>query len=360
MKYDVYADIECTMSLSDREFIELITLNFAIKIRKLTFSILIRDIENKIYNSDEYILINNFIKETLLNNTSAIAFFQREVHLINDLKMKMFIDIDILNLKWIEINLNDRILQINSCQDIIIKINIVTRKKANLKRIVKSQEKIIISSHVFLKILVKIKDLSKNQDFIFESKYDQNMTTWDDLYAHIVNVSLFFVQLQNDIDQSLTIHRYARLEFVTEYNEDECFLANSINNHLVTIKWKHKRASWKKSIDVTMLVIIFALDEIIKDAKKLTSVRITLTVEQVLSNEITIFDNEFIFTQILNMMTFYLKIWTDQSTIINVSEKNWMSITLKSEVIKQKTFKVYSLSIKDKDMIDKIFDKLHA
>ncbi len=171
-KYDVCADIECTMSLSDREFIESITLNFATKIRKLTSLILIRDIENKIHNSNEYILMNNFIKETLLNDTSAITFFQREFHLMNDLKMKMLIDIDILSSKRIQINLNDRILQINSCQDIIIKINIVTWKKANLKRIVRSQEKIIISSHVFLKILVKIKDLSKNWDFIFESEYD--------------------------------------------------------------------------------------------------------------------------------------------------------------------------------------------
>ncbi len=186
------------------------------------------------------------------------------------------------------------------------------------------------------------------------------MKTQDNLYAHIVNVALFFVQLRNDINQSLTIQRHARLEFVTEYDEDECFLANSIDNHLAIIEWKHKRASWKKSINVAMLVIIFALGEIIKNAKKLTSVRITFTVEQVLSNEITIFDNEFIFAQISNVMTFYSKIWTDQSTIIDVSEKNWMSIMLKSEAIEQKAFKVYSLSTKDKNMIDKIFDKLHA
>ena len=256
--------------------------------------------------------------------------------------------------------MNDKILQINSCQDIIVKINIVTWKKANLKRIVRSQEKIIVSSHVFLKIFVKIKDLSKNWDFIFKSEYDQNMRTWDDLYAHIVNVSLFFVQLQNDIDQSLTIQRHTRLEFITKYDEDECFLANLIDNYLAIIEWKHKRASWKKSINVAMLVIIFALGEIIKNVKKLTSVRITSAVEQVLSNEITIFNNEFIFAQISNMTTFYLKIWTDQSIIIDVSEKNWMSIMLKLEAIEQKTFKVYSLSTKDKDMIDKIFDKLHA
>jgi len=89
------------MSLSDREFIKSITSNFIIKIRKLMSLILIRDIENKIHNSDEYILMNDFIKETLLNDTSAITFFQREVHLINDFKMKMLIDIDILNSKQI-------------------------------------------------------------------------------------------------------------------------------------------------------------------------------------------------------------------------------------------------------------------
>ncbi len=62
------------------------------------------------------------------------------------------------------------------------------------------------------------------------------MKTWDDLYAHIMNVTLFFVKLRNDIDQSFTIQRHVRLEFVTKYDEDECFLANSINNHLAIIE----------------------------------------------------------------------------------------------------------------------------
>ncbi len=150
------------MSLKDREFIKSITSNFATKVRKLAFSISIRDIENKIHNLNEYILMNDFIKETLSNNTSAVAFLQRKVYLMNDLKMKMLIDIDILSSKRIQLNLNARILQIDSCQDIIVKINIVTRKEINLKRIVRSRGKIIVSSHVFLKISIKVKNISKN------------------------------------------------------------------------------------------------------------------------------------------------------------------------------------------------------
>ncbi len=58
------------------------------------------------------------------------------------------------------------------------------------------------------------------------------MKDQDDLYAHIVNVSLFFMQLRNNIDQSLTIQRHVRLRIIMKYNENDCFLVNLINNHL--------------------------------------------------------------------------------------------------------------------------------
>ncbi len=60
------------------------------------------------------------------------------------------------------------------------------------------------------------------------------MKDQDDLYAHIVDVSLFFVQLRNDIDQFLTIQRHVRLRIITKYDENDCFLVNSIDNHLAT------------------------------------------------------------------------------------------------------------------------------
>jgi hypothetical protein len=47
-----------------------------------------------------------------------------------------------------------------------------------------------------------------------------------------------------------------------------------------------------------------------------------------------------------------------ENTIINVSENEWMSITLKSE-FKIETIKVYSMRLKKRELIDEIFDKLH-
>lgn len=53
------------MSLGDRKFIESVTPDFATKVRKLASPIPVRGIGNKIHNSDEYILMNGFIKGTL-------------------------------------------------------------------------------------------------------------------------------------------------------------------------------------------------------------------------------------------------------------------------------------------------------
>ncbi len=71
-----------------------------------------------------------------------------------------------------------------------------------------------------------------------------------------------------------------------------------------------------------MLAATSALGGIIKDAKKLTPARITSTAEQVLPNGITIFDNESTFAQISNVTASYPNIRTDQSTTIDVPEKD--------------------------------------
>lgn len=64
-----------------------------------------------------------------------------------------------------------------------------------------------------------------------------------------------------------------------------------------------------------------------------------------------------ILTQVVN---FYLKIWTNLEIIVNVLEQNRMSVILKSETFSQKSFKIYSLSAKDRDIVNKTFNNLHA
>ena len=52
-------------------------------------------------------------------------------------------------------------------------------------------------------------------------------------------------------------------------------------------------------------------------------------------------------------------LWTDDEKVINISSKRWMSIDLKQNA-KIAVTRVYSIELKEKEIIDQKFDKLHA
>jgi hypothetical protein len=76
------------------------------------------------------------------------------------------------------------------------------------------------------------------------------------------------------------------------------------------------------------------------------------------SNEITIYDAFTIRQQLFDTVEKY-SLWNKtKNFVINVSKNEWMSITLKSNA-KIEFAKIYSMSLKERKLIDEIFDKLH-
>ncbi len=206
-------------------------------------------------------------------------------------------------------------------------------------------------------------------DLIFKSDYDQDLKQTSDLFTHVVDISFFFVQVRNDIEKSIIIQRHARIEAMLKYKEDDCFLTNSMNHHLMIIDWKqHKTSDWKNSLlrKISVLVIIITtlltansnlLSFLTSTVSNLLSTKIDSDLKSTLQNDVTIYDITQIITAIAEIVNSY-DIWTDKRNIVNIFEENWMSITLTFE-IKIFLTRVYSLSTKDKKLIDEIFDKLH-
>ena len=70
-----------------------------------------------------------------------------------------------------------------------------------------------------------------------------------------------------------------------------------------------------------------------------------------------IYENNKIVHILSSLITEFEDVFIDIENIINISENQWMFISLKSE-IKTKSLKVYSLDHKNKEVVDVIFDKL--
>jgi len=83
-------------------------------LKKIDTFILVYKVNTQKYLIDNYLLLNIYIKEQI-DNKSAIAYICRKIYIVNYLKVKIFLKINIIILKQIIVNLNSRILIVNSC-----------------------------------------------------------------------------------------------------------------------------------------------------------------------------------------------------------------------------------------------------
>lgn len=91
-------NFECDILLVDREFL---VSQFYEEIKRIIISLKMRNIDNREYNTSKYCELNFYITKILNNKASTIAYFKREMHMIDNLRTKMLIDINILKFKII-------------------------------------------------------------------------------------------------------------------------------------------------------------------------------------------------------------------------------------------------------------------
>ena len=132
-------NIDSSITINDRQIFTRHVLN--LKIKKLIFLILIRDINNIMYYIFDYIIINCYINVYLSNNNqiSITNKFDVEIHFVDDLKINLFIDNNVFIAQRVKIDLITQNVQLSNNQNFIALINIIIRENSNLKRIIRTK-----------------------------------------------------------------------------------------------------------------------------------------------------------------------------------------------------------------------------
>ena len=73
-------------------------------------------------NTFNYVLLNFYVFDVTKNDKFVTIYFQREIHLIDQLSIKIFIDVDIMMFEQIILNVEKQKLTIKSC-DVIVDLN---------------------------------------------------------------------------------------------------------------------------------------------------------------------------------------------------------------------------------------------
>ena len=133
---NVCLNIDYSITINDKQTLTRYVFN--LKIKQLTLSISIRDINNIIHYIFDYIVMSCYINNYLSSNNriSIINKFEVKVHLINDLKTNLLINNNVFIVQRVKINLITQSVQLNNCQNLIALIDTITKKHLSLKRII--------------------------------------------------------------------------------------------------------------------------------------------------------------------------------------------------------------------------------
>jgi hypothetical protein len=146
----------------------------------------LREIGNDFYRINEYIIISFYIYGKARESSYLIEIIV-EIHVVNILKFKILIAIDIVNIEKIFINFRIRIFAINIISEFSANIRAIRKNIKIIKTVVNSRKKKIIPLNIIKKIPIRIrKKLDNNRDFLFLSEYPNAI-------YHIMNSNFSFI-----------------------------------------------------------------------------------------------------------------------------------------------------------------------
>ena len=257
-------DIDAESFFDDRKFIAKQISNYVDRIVRKPKVLKINDIEFTTITINECISID-FSVSSKVNDKSVTTCFIRYVYLMNDLKINILLDNDILKSKNIVFHVKKEKLTINSCEDFFASLNVITKNDVRVKRTIRAQVNVTIFAHSCFVISIKLREFKlSNRDMLFNSNHIKRFDKKNEVFVHLVNFNFFFVQTRNTIDQSIVITRSERLNTLNKCEENGCYLADSKVRHLTVELWIKKTLK----LNVTALA---AFEDAVTDMTKTTS-----------------------------------------------------------------------------------------
>jgi len=170
------------------------------------------------------------LKEKNYYETKILTYICREIYLINNLKAKFLIRINILDSKHIAINIFERKLYFESCERIIIFCEIKAQNNVRIRRIVRTTKKKIklFKTINLIFVILKKKENLLKRDFLFK-------LTILEIYVYFVNFDFEFINIRNNKNVSLKLSNCCCVNCIVKYKNKKYYVIEEKNYFFATI-----------------------------------------------------------------------------------------------------------------------------
>ena len=324
---DMVVDTGCTMSLIDRDFLNTHLPN--LKLRRLTEAITVRGIGAGKHESTEFARVYLYIPGHV-GKERVKAQLIRDLHVVNDLRVKVLLGMDILGPEAIDVRISTSTLTIGSCKNMTAPIEVKPRA-ASVKQKVRTTDDVTVPPHATRAVGVSFGDtqLSEDMDYIFEpTGHNFKLGKEGGVTAHLVDAQFSRIHVTNTTDHDVEIQKHTFIGRLRDIKEEGCYAA---------------------SPDMEMLSR--------REAEKLDGEQVLDENEERMRNGITVYGSNEQRKALARIAHTHASLFEDRGQIANIPEENWMTIPLKSDA-KPDPHRVYPLGKPDQEFVDKEFDKL--
>ena len=354
-------DTDVDLTLIDRQFLKSQALD--VHLRIMIISLTVRDLSTRQHKTNEYVMILIFMIDINVVDEIVRAIFRREIHVVDDFKTNILIDNDIMSSKDIFVDSEKHTIHIESCKVIVsMKVkssNAIVSKSIHLRRttFISSRSEISVEIHHLIVF---------DKDYLFELEDISHLI----IYAHLVNVSIKAIILRNESNKLVQISRNHRLSRLSEMKYANAYHIDSTDDARDLIARRsetiHKQ-DWFRRVMIETVTVFVAMIITMKSFADvdtelvLSTIVISSVIEVLLLNGVIIHNSgEEAIQSLRDIVEIFLNLWRDIG-FVDMNMTDWMRISLKSDwerhVIEKA--KIYSLELRDKQLVNDIFDELH-
>lgn len=357
---NVCLDTGCTMSVMDRKLQALLLPNS--KVHTTPSPVTVRGIGASQHVSSDYVIIDMWIPGQGPDGP-VMAKITREVHLVDDLRANMLIGMDIQAAEGMVIDIPQRRLTLSSCPKFSTSIDVSSAGK-RVERVIRSKQVVSLPPMSVTNVPIQVRGnspLPEGRDYMFHPEASFDLGAEGGVFTHIVDANMSMVQVRNATSKTATIPRHAKLGRVMDYEEEGCYLASPEDAHLaVRPKKVVSRNPFKLALaGLTAAAVYFAGSTSPSMAPASADSIAGSELETVTSRGITIYGDSATRVRLEEVTDKFPELWVDKGQTVDIPEDEWMSIDTIPGA-KVPTSKPYPLGQRDRDFIDKEFDKLHA
>jgi hypothetical protein len=197
-------------------------------------------IGSDLYRINKYMIIFFYVYGKT-RESSYLIEITAEIHIVNILKLKILIAINIVNIEKIFINFRIRTLAIDIISEFSANIRAIRKNIKIIKIVVNFRKKEIIPLNIIKEIPIRIrKKLNNNRDFLFLSEYPNAI-------YYIVNSNFLFIQICNDDENPIRVSK-ERLKFIKEFIKIKYYYVDPESHDFAILRNINSESHFRSSI----------------------------------------------------------------------------------------------------------------